>query len=78
MVHTVHASRWDSVGDVRRLVQELLDVRAPSGQRHARHREGDLELIAPGGLLLGEHLFLADYDLHDGDTLYFAVRRARP
>ena len=77
LARLVHASEWDSVGDVRRQLQELLDL--PPGLRyeHGRHREGGHELIARGGQLLGEHLFLADYELQTGDTLYFAVRLER-
>lgn len=74
-VHVVRASQWDSVGDVRRLLQQQLVLPQSLRYEHGRHQEGGLELIAPGGCLLGEHLFLADYNLHDGDTLYFAVRR---
>lgn len=74
-VHVVRASQWDSVGDVRRLLQQQLVLPQSLRYEHGRHQEGGLELIAPGGCLLGEHLFLADYNLHDGDTLYLAVRR---
>lgn len=73
-VHLVRASEWDSVGDVRRLLQQQLELPMNLRYEHGRHREGGHELIAPGGRLLGEHLFLADYEIRDGQTLYFAVR----
>ena len=76
-VQLVHASEWDSVGDVRRLVQAQLELPGELRYEHARHNEGGHELIAPGGVLLGEHLFLSDYGLRDGDVLHFAVNLAR-
>ena len=39
-----------------------------------RGRSGGHELIFRSQLL-GEHLLLQDYDLVDGDTVHFAVRR---
>ena len=74
-VHLVHASEWDSVGDVRRIVQEQLGLPHRLQYEHARHNEGGHELIAPGGMLLGEHLFLSDYGLRDGDLVHFAVNQ---
>lgn len=76
IVHSVCASEWDSVGDLRRQLQQQLELPESLRYEHDRHRDGGHELIAPGGRLLGEHLFLADYELCHGDTLYFAVRRA--
>ena len=80
-VQTVQASQWDSVGDLRRVLQDQLDLAPGLRYEHTRHLEGGHDLIAHGGLLLGEHLFLADYELADGDVLHFAVnqqaRRAR-
>lgn len=76
-VHLLRASEWDSVGDVRRALQEQLRLSPSLRYEHGRHREGGHELIARGGQLLGEHLFLADYELRSGDTLFFAVRQNR-
>ena len=75
IVHEVHASQWDSVGDLRRQLQTELHLPPKLRYEHTRHREGGHEIIAAGGLLLGEHLFLADYGVSDGDTLHFAVHQ---
>lgn len=72
-VHVVRVSEWDSVGDLRRLVQEQLGLPAQLCYEHAPHSQGGHEFIAPGGVLLGEHLFISDYALKDGDVLHFAV-----
>lgn len=72
VVHEVHVSGWDSIGDVRLLLQDALGL--PESLRHPRRaRRGGHELIFRGQLL-GEHLFVRDYDLRDGDTVHFACR----
>ena len=48
----------------------------PEQLRHGnrRNRGGGHEVLY-GGQLMAEHLLLADYELSDGDTLHFAVKR---
>ena len=74
VVHTVNASSWDSVADLQSLLQELLEL--PERLRHGnlRNRGGGHEVLYRGQLM-AEHLLLADYELSDGDTLHFAVKR---
>ena len=71
-VHEVQCSAFDSVADLRMQLQAELDL--PERLRHGIRQNGGHELIYHAQLL-GEHLFLADYEIEDGDTLYFAVRQ---
>ena len=71
-VHEVQCSAFDSVADLRMQLQAELDL--PERLRHGIRHSGGHELIYHAQLL-GEHLFLADYEIEDGDTLYFAVRQ---
>jgi len=72
--HEVLASEWDSVADVKLLL--LRELRLEAHGELARGPRSRDELIF-GGQLLGEHLFLADYGVSDGCTLYFARHRLR-
>ena len=70
----VQTSAWDSVADLRMLLQETLGL--PDGGRGIGGKQlgaGRHELIYRGQLL-GEHLFLGpDYGVADGDELHFAA-----
>lgn len=72
-VHLLEASVWDSVADVRAMLQAQLGLE-PATRGGRRRGAGD-ELIARGQLL-GEHLFLHDYGVVHGDTLHYAVSLA--
>lgn len=72
-VTEVCTSAFDSVADLRMQLEEELAV--PEALKRGGRRRGDggqHELIYRGQLL-GEHLFLGDYDINDGDLLHFAV-----
>lgn len=72
-VTEVCTSAFDSVADLRMQLEEELAV--PEALKRGGRRRGDggqHELIYRGQLL-GEHLFLGDYDIKDGDLLHFAV-----
>ena len=72
IVHDVHSSAFDSVADLRMQLQE--EFQLPEALRHSLRHSGGHELIYRSQLL-GEHLFLIDYGISDGDTLHFAVRK---
>ena len=73
-VHVAACSPWDSVADLRQQLQEELELPPRLRYVDRRGRSGGHELIFRSQLL-GEHLLLQDYDLVDGDTVHFAVRR---
>jgi hypothetical protein len=71
-VREVHTSAWDSVADLRMLLEAELEL--PERLRRGGRRH---ELIYRGQLL-GEHLFLGpDYEIADGDIVHFAAARDR-
>ena len=73
-VREVQASAFDSVYDLRIQLQEELEL--PQHLRHGGRQGSGHELIYKAQLL-GEHLFLADYGVADGDVLHFATRLRR-
>jgi hypothetical protein len=73
-LHETTASLFDSVADLRMQLQDELDLPNGSRHRHQQRGEGRYELIHRGQLL-GEHLFLSDYGLADGNIMYLACLR---
>ena len=74
-IREVATSAWDSVADLRLLLQKELDL--PERLQHGGRQigGGQHELIYRGQLL-GEHLFLGpDYEIADGDIVHFACAR---
>ena len=71
-VREVASSAFDSVADLRMLLEEQLAL--PERLRRGRsRRHGPQHELIYRGELLGEHLFLSDYGIQDGDILHFAV-----
>lgn len=75
-VHEVIVSPWDSVADVRAMVQEVLQI--PPNVRLISSRTRGLEhALIYKGQVMAEHLLVADYELSNGDILHFAMVRLR-
>ena len=74
-IREVFTSEWDSVADLRMLLQAELGL--PERLRHGgRQRGGGQHELIYKGQLLGEHLFLGpDYAIADGDIVHFAAAR---
>ena len=73
-VHEVRASLFDSVADLRSQLEAELELPRPQAQGDDRRRRSSGNELIYRAQLLGEHLFLADYDIRDGDVVHFAVR----
>ena len=77
-IREVLTSGWDSVADLRMLLQEELGLPdAPHARTSAKKVGGAQHELIYRGQLLGEHLFLGpDYQIADGDVVHFAAARA--
>ena len=73
-VRELHVSAWDSVADVRIMLQQEIEL--PERLRHGGRQFSERHELIFRGQLLGEHLFLADYGISNGDVLHFACRRS--
>ena len=65
------ATEFALVLDLRQQGRDLPERLRLGGGR----QRGDRHELIFRGELLGEHLFLADYNVADGDTMHFACRR---
>lgn len=73
-VHLVRATPLDSIADLCDAVDAQLEL--PPDVRGVGQRDNGNELVW-GAQLLAEHLFVRDYPIRDGDTLYYVVQRWR-